>query len=80
MKIDEYGADAMPDHQREGEVLQRRAAEDEQRGDRQQRDERRRRANGGSSPTARRSRSSRTTRARISGMFSRMRSKMMIVS
>ena len=41
MKIVRDGTDRDPDHDREREVLQRRAAEDEQRDDREQRDHRR---------------------------------------
>jgi hypothetical protein len=71
--------DAMPTMQREREVLQRRAAEEEQRSDRQQRDERRRQRAAIVSHSETFAIVANDAR-RISGMFSRMRSKMMIVS
>ena len=57
------GAEADADEEREREVLQRVAAEEQEAPDRQQRDERRRQLSAGPSPTARRSRSSRTSPA-----------------
>ena len=79
MKIVEIRAEADADEDREREVLQRRAAEDEQRGDRQQRDQRRAVDRRSVSHTETFAIGANVARG-ISCMFSRTRSKTMIVS
>ena len=79
---EDRGVRARPDadQQREREVLERVAAEHEERDDREERDERRRERARDRLPERDVGERRGTTPRFISGMFSRMRSKMMIVS
>ena len=80
MKIDEYAPEPMPMSSANAKSFSVVAAEEEQRDDRQQRDERRRQRAADRLPERDVGDRPRSDARRISGMFSRMRSKMMIVS